>query len=596
MKPHKKHIKNQEEYKANHDRDFLILASILFILSFLYFLFPARHITAFQEEQFLFLFTSEYLNEFITVPGGLLVYSGKFLMQFYAFPVTGALILSVTLILPVILTRSILKKTGISPAMLIPLSVLPGCLLILMQNQYFHTMEYNLGFSFILLYFLLTLRLRKFYLNILLFPLLYYIAGAFAFLFAGIDVVYSITHEKGLKRLYNPLPLILLAIVIYFLSGSVFLYPRESLLTWPLPLVNEPAHNVYFAVLAFYLVLLPLVSKTVHLKKFSSRGIRYTALISSVFIIILSGLLLNRMYDSGIVSVIKIQNSAHKGNWDEVIRIYESTPTDNLVSKYFYNTALSENGLLCEKLFAAGQNFGTQSFILPWGDQHLERGAYFFLSAGLVNEAQRWAYEEMVVYGKRPHNMLMLIKTSLLNKDYGMAEKYIGIMKRTAFYRDVAGKYEKMLKSNELILSDPELGSIAGIMPSKGFFIYMETPEDNLPLLFDANQGNKRAFEYMMSWLLLEKDVETVLSNLHLMEGLGYTRIPTPIEEAIMIYYNTQRKFPEMGRLTISRETLVRFDQYFNAFVQARNLSGAVQETMKQRFGNTFWYYYHFQK
>ena len=300
------------------------------------------------------------------------------------------------------------------------------------------------------------------------------------------------------------------------------------------------------------------------------------------------------MYDPSIATVMRIQRSAYKGNWDEVIRLNEKSPSENLLSQYFYNTALSEKGLLCDRLFTVGQNFGTRSLILPWGDQHLERGAYFFYSAGLTKEAHRWAYEEMVVYGLRPHNLMMLIKTSIIDENHRMAEKYINILRKTAFYRDEAQKYEIMLKDKEI--SDSEMASIARVKPLKDFFVYMDAPEDNLLMLYESNPANKRAFEYMTSWLLLEKDIETVLSNIHILRDLGYTRLPRYVEEAVMIYYNSQKTFPEMSGFTVSRATLTRFEQYFSTFVTARNNPATLQKTMKEKFGDTFWYYFHFQQ
>ena len=89
----------------------------------------------------------------------------------------------------------------------------------------------------------------------------------------------------------------------------------------------------------------------------------------------------------------------------------------------------------------------------------------------------------------------------------------------------------------------------------------------------------------MMSWLMLTKDVEILVDNIRLMKNMGYTRIPRHIEEAILIYYNSTGKYPDMGGLTISNETRLRFGQYFTAF----------EQKMQADFSNTFWYYYQFK-
>lgn len=595
-KPDKKDKRDKVNIEPLQKKDFYILTAIFFILSFFYFFVPADHILSFQEEQFLFLFSGDYLNGFLDHPGGLLEYAGRFLMQFYSFPFAGSLLIAIALTLPGILAFMILKKLNANKALLLPFSVMPSILLMLMQNQYYHYIEYNLGFICIPAYFLVTFRFRKYYLHIILFPLLFYVAGAYALIYACMDVIFSIAYTKGAQKTYAAiLPVIALLTFIVF-QKFLFLVPANTLFTYPLPLVHERFHRGFFIALTAYTVLFPLLIGTRLLIDSAQTRIRYTGTIFAGLFLALCALFLTGMYDPSISSVMHIQKYAYKGDWDKLIRTAEGKNSDNLMSQYFYNTALSEKDMLCEKLFTTDQRFGTKGLILPWGDQYLERGAYFFYTSGLVNEAHRWAYEEMVVYGKRPHNIQMLIKTNILDGNLRMAYKYIDILKKTAFYRDEAEKYEKLAGNEEAVISDPELGPIAAIMPEKDFFIYMDSPEDNLPMLFESNPKNRRAFEYMLSWLLLEKDVETVLSNLHLFKEMGYTSIPRPVEEAIMIYYDSQKKFPDMFGLTVSPATLTRFRQYFSSFVQARNNPALLQQTMKEKFGDTFWYYYHFHK
>jgi hypothetical protein len=246
-------------------------------------------------------------------------------------------------------------------------------------------------------------------------------------------------------------------------------------------------------------------------------------------------------------------------------------------------------------LFYGRQDFGTGTLFLPWSSEHINWGAYSFYAIGLINEAQRWAYEEMVVYGPRPQNMKMLIKSSLINGKYSMAEKYSGILKNTLFYKPWAKEYKKLVGDSVAIQSNPELGRKIKILPGDDFFIFLDSPQDNLPLLVDENHTNKEAFEYLMSWLMLSKEVEMLVNNIKLMKNMGYTRIPRHIEEAIMIYYNSQGAFPDLGGLSISNETMQRFEKYFSTYMTARQNPATLKEKMRKQFGNTFWYYFHFK-
>jgi hypothetical protein len=578
-------------------KNFLVLAGVLFAVALTWFLFVANNVLFFQSEQFLFIFSVDHLKEFLLKPGGLLEYSGRFISQFYVLPLVGSLLLSVILVCTGFITLRILRVLNSASFLAAPTAIITSVLLLLMQTRYYHTMEYNLGYLFILISFYYSIKYKESYFPVLLFPLIYYISGAFAFVYLLMYAVYSLVFISGIHKILRPAMMTLAGAFTFFLFKEYFfLVPGKALISWPLPVIEDGYHKTFFICLTAFLIFLPLISRLRLPRRSYEKTIRFSGLISGGLIIIAGIIMMIRISDPTISSVLNIQEAAYKGEWDEVIKVHEKEPSGNLVGDYFYNVALSERGLLCDRLFSGRQVFGTRALILPWGNEHLSRGAWFFFTAGLINEAHRWAYEEMVVYGKRPHNMLMLIKTSLLAGNNSMAEKYTGILKKTLFYRDEAIELSKLIGNDEGIQSNRELGTLALMIPQKEFFIYVDNPADNLLTLFESNPANKRAFEYMMAWLLLEKDIETVLSNIHLMKGLGYTRLPRHIEEAVMIYYNSQGNFPDLSGFAVSPETMTRFSQYFTTFVQARKNPETLDQIMSTRFGDTFWYYFHFHK
>ena len=291
-----------------------------------------------------------------------------------------------------------------------------------------------------------------------------------------------------------------------------------------------------------------------------------------------------------------LEKLVFREKFDKAIQLNEKRPSRNLIGQYFYNIALSETGQLCDRLFHGNQNFLAGSLVLPWGDIHLDRGGYFYYSIGLINEAHRWAYEEMVVYGYRPQNIRMLAKTSLITGDYEMAHKYLNILKRTLFYRKWAKEFEKLANNPSLIASHPELGEKVKLLPPNNFFIQFNEPQNNLPFMLEGNPLNKKAIEYYLAGLLLTKKVEIAVNNVKDLRASGYDHIPRHLEEAILIYYNSMKDFPDLGGLTINRETLARFDQYFAAYVSARQYPDDVfKEKMREQFEDTFWYYFHFE-
>jgi hypothetical protein len=580
-------------------RDAWFSLAFFFVLVFSYFFFFGGYILFFQEQQSLFLYSTAFINDFFIKPGGLLDFSGRFLTQFYISKFAGSLILAAILVFPGIILLNVNRRVIPGSAFSASLILIPSCLLVLMQTHYFHLMLYNLGFLFVLVYFMLWVITEKKaikYLLLATFPLFFYLTGAYAVIFICLSILYNLLYIKGPQKYCYTLFLLSVAAISAVIFNKILLLQTfKQLLLFPLPFINDPAHKVYFWLLTGYLVLYPLICRLadnvrqVKRNLIPAGGITAVVVFSSMVILLITG------YKSQTARVINLEKLVFDENWEKAIGYQEKYPSENLIGQYFYNIALSETDQLCDRLFYGPQDFGTGSLILEWSSEHLNWGAYSFYTTGLINEAQRWAYEEMVVYGLRPQNMKLLTKTSLLTGNYRLTEKYTGILENTLFYKTWAKKYMKMAADTSVLMADNELGKKIRIFPQGDFFIHLESPESNLPILVDEIPGNRRAFEYMMSWLLLGKNVDILVNNIRLMKNMGYIRIPRHIEEAILIYYNSQGVLPDLGGLSLSNETRARFDQYFAAYMTERKNPAALKEKMEKQFSNTFWYYFHFK-
>ncbi len=583
---------------SKQKEDWFIIA-FFFLLAFVYFFFFASHILFFQEQQYLFVYTSEYFDEFFVRPGGLLDLSGKFLTQFYYSRLAGSLILAITLTLPGIMLLHVNRHIKLNPVSAFPLMIIPSCLLLIMQTHYYHMMLYNLGFLLILIYFLLFVLSERKISRIVLtvfFPAFFYFSGAYAVISAILILIYTLFYLKGPERYYLPLIMLLAALVSALLFKQMLLLQGYTQLAlFPLPFINDPTHKILFRILVAYIIFYPAICRFTGRIKSAGRKPEVVRVFPAALILFISVIMLIAGYNSQNARVINLEKLIFNEKWQEAIAYQEKHPSRNLIGQYFYNIALSETDQLCKRLFYGPQDFGTGSLILPWSSEYLNWGSFAFYTTGLVNEAQRWAYEEMVVYGRRPQNMKMLIKTGLLTGNYRLAGKYAEILNKSLFYKRWSERYGKMAEDTLLIRLDPELGEKLLLIQKSDFFIYLESPEQNLPLLVNENPQNREAFEYMMSWLLLGKEVEILVNNIRLMGRMGYTTIPRHIEEAIMIYFNSQKKLPDMGGLTVSNETRIRFDNYFASYVTARQNPATLKEKMQEQFSDTFWYYFHFK-
>lgn len=575
------------------------LLIFLSISIFAYFYFIGDYIIKFQEKQSLFIFSPEYFIEYLEKPGGILELTGKFLTQFYFNTLLGAIIISVSITIPGIILLFINEHLDSGSPLSILYIITPSLLLVLMQNHYYHFIEYNLGFISLLLCFLFSIIPKKSlfrYLTLLLFPLYYYLTGGYIWIYLCMYIIYSLSYNKGNYKFSHPFfLLILVASTLLASKKLLFLQPTEKLILNPLSFINNSAHRICFSLLTGYLLLFPLLNKVSVTSKIKWLSLKFSKVILIITFLILTIYFLIKTSNPQTAQVIRLEASVFTNKWDEVITMHEKYPSHNLIGQYFYNLALSETDQLCNRLLTGEQDFGANSLFLPWKNDYLKWGAYFYYSIGLINEAQRWAYEEMVVYGYRPQNLQMLIKTNLLCGNYIMAEKYINILKKTIYYNGEAKECEKLLNDPELIKLHPELGEKIKLLPDSDFFVYIDEPQKNLPLILESNPKNKKVYEYLMAWFLLNKDIEALMGNIIQMKHIGYTVIPKHIEEAILIYYDIRKIFPDLYGFRITSETKLRFENYVETYIGLRQNSTIGKEKMSDHFKNTFWYYFHFK-
>ena len=577
---------------------FQLFFGLLFIISVSYFFWFGDGIFLYQEKSLLFIYSADYLQKFTVQPGGLLVYAGNFLTQGYFNPLYGALLISILFFLINLVFLKIYKRMSVDSSISLLIIIIPSCSLLLLQARYDIYIYYILGYLLTSFWLLVSVRPGKSYFRfiiLVLFPVFYYLVGSFALIYLGMYVVFCIIHEKGNLRYYLPAFLIGLACLTFIVFKYVlFLQPVKNLLGFPLSLFDSSRLGTLFSLLSGFVVLFPLITITTVpfnvKKKFS--GVVPFAILLILFPVIIFWL--SRTYNPVIANLVKIERSVFRQDWSAVIKQYERSPFKNAYAQYYYNVALSEMDQLCNRMFLGQQEFGPIALTLPTGIEQAEKAMYFYFAVGLSKEAHHLAYELMVVHGYRPENIKMLIKTELINGNYRLAERYINVLKKTLHYKNWARKYEKMAHNPALIASDPELGEKIRLIPAKDFFIVTNDIQ-NIEILLQGSPNNKRAFEYKIARMLLEKDFVAVVNEVKKMKEVGYTSLPRHIEEAILAYVYFTKETPELGGLLVRPETEQRFIRYIDIYRSCKGDISLIEKKMGKSDKSTFWYYLQFK-
>jgi hypothetical protein len=289
-----------------------------------------------------------------------------------------------------------------------------------------------------------------------------------------------------------------------------------------------------------------------------------------------------------------VENLFYQNKFNEVIAFNSLNPPTNSLTIFLNNIALCETDKLDDMLFHSLQSPDGKTLFLKWdmAGEVLNRGGYFYYAIGMINEAHRWAFENLVMKGYTPEGLKMLIRTDLINSNYEVASRYINILKKTLFYKKEAKSFEKMLFSDDAVNADKELGSKRQIRIENDFFSITDNPYINIEMILANDSLNRKAFEYKMAFMLLQKNYNGIAHELSEFEKFGFTRLPVHIEEAALaLAVSNKGRLPDTGNLQISKNTGLRWTQFLAVLQQYGNDLKSAEPALKRRFGDTFWYY-----
>jgi hypothetical protein len=105
------------------------------------------------------------------------------------------------------------------------------------------------------------------------------------------------------------------------------------------------------------------------------------------------------------------------------------------------------------------------------------------------------------------------------------------------------------------------------------------------------------AFEYLMACYLVTKQEDKILENIGRLRDLGYQKIPTLYEEAILIHHGSRGQAINLAKFNISPETLQRYEMFMqiaNA-MQSSNRRAAFQRLIRD-FGTSYFFYFAFAR
>ncbi len=579
------------------------LLSLAFgVIVFLFFAFLYPFHLNYQEQYQMFLFTGDYFFGYMAKPGGISDYIGNFFTQFFFYAWVGAIIIAFALTLLQRAVWLISKRQGAKP-LFVPLTFIPSILYwgILCDENYLFggAVAMLIATAFICIYSLIKSIPYRIYFVLISLPVLYWMTGG-AFMLLPVFAILkeSLMHEmKKLHLTFFAAGSVLLSLALPVLSKYLYLqYPMSQV--WLGTNFFRFPVTIPFTIglIGLLIVVIPFILRFLTGQMKPKRPVFIIA--AQVIALLIMGYpFIKRAADMEKEEVMAYDFNVRMRKWDRVIKLADRNPPSSPLSVTCLNLALAKEGLLAERMFYYYQNGVdgllpdfTRDFTIPM----IAGEVYYHL--GFINTAQRYAFEAMEAlpdYQKSVRSVKRLAETNLINGDYAVAEKYFHLLQKTFYYRGWATKALLTMKDEKSIAQHPEWGLLRQFR-TKEDFLFSEGEKDMmLGVLFNQNKENKMAYEYLMAYCLLNKDLQHFMQYIPLGRSLNYKAIPNSYQEALMYVWETTNNDPakeipyQMNPITLQR---------MKAFERVSPNHSNPDPTQFDAFSNTYWYYLQFRK
>lgn len=556
----------------------------------------------------LFVLDSHYFSEVLEKTGGLSMYVGSFLNQFFYNPWIGSMVLVCFLLIVSFLTAKTFKLKN----WFLPLAHIPSLALLLSLTDLGYMIFYQkldgfvynniLGVILTLSGFLLFKKIKKTTIKGLFafsyVVITYPICGAYG-LFGGLLMLLA-SIKKGIETKQRPafiLSIVLLTALVVLPIGY-YRFVFDQVAFGDIYIANLPYFKLQGAEKYLWLPYFILAVFMIFMIFLKEKELKYRFLPALLF---LSGVVTVYAFsfkDKNFHAEISMMKAVDHEDWNNVLktaRIQKEEPTRLQVMAT--NLALYKLGLAGDKAYHyknGAKEMNSPRIIVPI---HVA-GTQFFYQYGLTNYCSKWCMEGVVEYGFSASVLKYFVLSSLMNGEVELARKYNEVLKSTLIHHSWAKKYQTYIDHPESI---PEAQEFRNIIPLtstddvlNGDYYHLEAflrnhfsnltnvPSEltELSVLYNLEIKNDKQFwPRLFRWVKLNPN----------------KRIPVHFQEAALLFADLQKM--DLSGAPFDKVVVANFGNFMD---MVRKNSQYPEKTLKdilyRPFGNTYWYYYFFMR
>lgn len=552
------------------------------------------------EQSQLFLFSEAYIRNKLLLPGGFSMLVAEFLVQFFIRPYVGALVTAVLLTGVGVCTAGIVKRIAPVSGLFI-LYVLPMLALLFMHFDFNYRVQGTVCYLMMMALLCGYMRIRndlfRLVAGCVLVPVLFWLAGSIAVLFAGMVCLFEGVRKtpKWYISLIGVAEVLLLGVgTVYFSLMGEYRWVFGPDLYYHYTL--HPKEIIYYSWICLPLVFLVAFfirnKNSLSGKKWRA-GISCIAQLAMIAAVLWWGM--PKYSDAKTLKLKKLDYFARTEQWDKTIEECKGKLT-NFLYMCHLNMALANKGELSDKMFNFDQR-GPQGLLVQWNKSEniscMLSDIYFTM--GATASSQEMAFEGYVsaMEDGNPRMLKRLVQTNLIYGTYPVAEKYISILEKTYAYRDWAQSQRKYLYNDEVVESDPILGTRRRMLPDRNSLAMIKGLAGDLALFLEKGPANSAALQYLGAMYLLAKDLEGFKALVEKYYGTEFLPVlPVHFQEAVIVMSEKEPDY--WKRFNVSETIVARFTDYKKQVLANRNNS-AIAGLLNRSYGNTYWFYFMFK-
>lgn len=572
-------------------------------------------------EQQRFEMGHRFLAESLSYCGGMVEYVTRLLSELYYYPLIGSAVITAIGLFFFAGTYAIVRRTVLSRLPF--LCCLPAVAILVIYGRYYHPLADVIGLLLAVIFFVIYVRLTEkksliaIVVFLVLFFTLYYIATDVCLIFA----LFAGIHDLLARKRWVAGTAILLFTVGSFFVGAYVLDIDIRLIHWQLmrrqrdisDFVKYWMYGLYafvalLVVLAGILTRIGATAKNKSMKQPkkaaapNARPLLWTLGLAGN-LIVLAIICITCTYPNLMhrkKQLLKTGSLADSQQWAQLLKEAKkgNITSNSALEIYDINRALYYTGVFGDQMFNYPQN--TESLLLNMENNDVFAEIYFrrteqMFELGYVGVAEKFTYEMLENIGSHPQILKMLAMINIVKEDMATAKTYLGALSKDVINGSYADDLLAKVAGDPNLDADKEITRLRSCAITEDNLSFNFAPDKFFGQLLQKNPANRMAFEYMMAYYLLNRQVDKIAANIWRLKELGYEEMPLSYEEALLIYVNAGGKVAGADDFAPKPVNITQAKTFYQTLRKFNNNKPLAQKNMATEFGNSYFYYYAFK-